>query len=306
MRFWEYWWAVARSQLLGPRDWMNLCNRDERLFHGWRLQQNLLTGHFRLLDPDDQNIAWGSRRTCEAALARATSGENRTPLQAEAILVLHGLIRTRRNMVPLMDFLRARMEAYIECYGYPSSLSSISGHARSVSRVVAALRQDGVERVSFVGHSLGSQIIRAFLAHEYQPDRHPRLGRFVMLGPPNQGADIARWLTSFLPFHWLAGTSGLELGGSWPARQRRFPLLPLPTGVIAGGFGHDRGGNPLLRGDDDLLVRLAETQLDGVTMLPLRVGHGAMAYDPRVHRAVWQFLATGRFESREKYSPPRE
>ncbi|NGQ95596.1 hypothetical protein G3578_10560 [Brevibacillus sp. SYP-B805] len=28
--------------------------------NGWKLQQNMFTGHFRILDPDDVRQAWGT------------------------------------------------------------------------------------------------------------------------------------------------------------------------------------------------------------------------------------------------------
>src|SRR5690606_32945939 len=42
---------------------------DVRYHAGWRIQEQALTGHFRLLNPEYQRVAWGSLEACEARLA---------------------------------------------------------------------------------------------------------------------------------------------------------------------------------------------------------------------------------------------
>ena len=37
---------------------------DELIHGGWRIQRNVLSGHFRLLDADNQRRAWGSWEGC--------------------------------------------------------------------------------------------------------------------------------------------------------------------------------------------------------------------------------------------------
>src|SRR5688572_13821090 len=39
---------------------------DELVFRGWRVQQNALSGHYRLLDEDDFRMAWGTFDQCRA------------------------------------------------------------------------------------------------------------------------------------------------------------------------------------------------------------------------------------------------
>src|SRR5271168_4217278 len=37
---------------------------DVKFFRGWRIQQNVFTEHYRLLDPKDSRYAFGSFKTC--------------------------------------------------------------------------------------------------------------------------------------------------------------------------------------------------------------------------------------------------
>jgi hypothetical protein len=77
------------------------------------------------------------------------------------------------------------------------------------------------------------------------------------------------------------------------------PTLPAPTcpfGIVAGGRGDDTGYSRLLEGDDDAVVTVAETRLDGADdFLLVPVRHAAMMKSPTVQDAVTAFLATGRF-----------
>ncbi len=38
---------------------------DVHLLAGWRIQKNILTGHFRLLDDTDKRRAWGTYENCQ-------------------------------------------------------------------------------------------------------------------------------------------------------------------------------------------------------------------------------------------------
>jgi len=47
--------------------------------NGWRLQQNELTKHCRILDPDDVRRAWGTRKGMEKALEILQNSIARAP-----------------------------------------------------------------------------------------------------------------------------------------------------------------------------------------------------------------------------------
>ena len=50
---------------------------DELVFRDWRIQRNVLSGHYRLLDDRDFRMAWGTLDQCRARLgelARDLSG----------------------------------------------------------------------------------------------------------------------------------------------------------------------------------------------------------------------------------------
>ena len=75
--------------------------------------------------------------------------------------------------------------------------------------------------------------------------------------------------------------------------------IPLPqctrVAIIAGGNGA-RGFNPLLNGDNDATVTVAETQMPEINaaFLLVRATHNALAADRATAAATLSFLQTGR------------
>jgi hypothetical protein len=82
----------------------------------------------------------------------------------------------------------------------------------------------------------------------------------------------------------------------WPAVTEKLAVPPCPFGIVAGGTGTEQGFSPLLDGDDDAVVRVAETRLEGADdFLVVPVHHAAMMRHADVQRATESFLKTGRF-----------
>jgi hypothetical protein len=123
-----------------------------------------------------------------------------------------------------------------------------------------------------------------------------RAHRMVMLGPPNQGSDLARMAAGIWGLAARAEGAARDLVVDWQAVAPRLAVPACEFGIVAGGRGDDDGYSPLLAGDDDAVVRVAETRLDGADgFLVVPVHHAAMMRHEGVQRATAAFLATGRF-----------
>jgi pimeloyl-ACP methyl ester carboxylesterase len=272
---------------------------DRLHFRGWRLQQHAVTGHCRLLDPKSIRYCWGPYELCIERLEDLKVRLGLAPYSGEVVVALHGLFRARSSMARLCSYLRDSAE--FECcnVSHPSTRCDIATHASNLASIVAGL--SGAETIHFVGHSLGNIIVRRYLGERLRADNDaslPAIGRMVMIAPPNQGAEIARRLARW-GLKLVLGKPFTELGTGWKDFVAKLGV-PSEFGIIAGGRGRDSGYNPLLTGDDDLIVSVAETRLEGATdYLVLPAMHAFIMNHPEVQRQTAYFLRNGKFERGE-------
>ena len=278
---------------------------DELFFHGWHVQRSVLTGHHRLLDGNNLRHAWGTFDECRNKLEEIKKCKGLPPMRGPAVIVLHGLFRSAAAMNRICRYLREEGGYTVFNVTYPTTRGSLADHARSLARVVASL--EGITELNFVGHSLGNLVVRHYLADHTRaelgvhPDR--RIKRIVMLGPPNQGAQIAESLAGVGLFHVVAGTSGSQLARQWSDLQEDLATPACEFGILAGGRG-GRGYNPLLDGDNDLIVSVEATRLPGATdFAVLPVIHTLMMDDRTVQQHTLRFLKHGYFVSAQERQP---
>lgn len=266
---------------------------DELVRHDWRLQRCPGTDDWRILDPQEVCVHAGSAADCRGAFTRLEAAGTIPPLTGEAVLVLHGLGENRASMQPLVKYLRRQLDATVLTVGYASPRTGIDGHGASLGRVVAGLPE--ATRLSFVGHSLGNIVVRRWM-HQAPAADLARVHRMVMLGAPNQGSDLARMTANVWLLSKLAHGAAKDLVLHWPEIAKSLAVPPCEFGIVAGGKGDGRGYSTLLTGDDDAVVRVAETKLDGARdFLLLPVSHAAMMKNDAVQQATVAFLKTGRF-----------
>lgn len=262
---------------------------DRQLHAGWRVQQHVVLQSCRLLDRDNATRARGWGTDCAAALEDAKRRGDVVPAGRHLVLLLHGMGRSTFMFRAMQRDLRAAGYEAV-AITYPSLTRDIAGHADQIEALLNTVGD--VEQVSFVTHSLGGLVVREALSREAPWRGRLTLGRVVMLAPPNEGSELAVALAALPPYHWIGGPAASEI-----ARGAPFAALPegIDVAVIAGGTGERRGFNPLLSGDNDGIVTVAETELAVARdRLTVKAIHTLIAAAPEVIAATLNFLEHGR------------
>jgi pimeloyl-ACP methyl ester carboxylesterase len=275
---------------------------DEFIRSGWRIQRNSFSGHYRLLDSDNYRRALGTYDACRARFDELVEAEPISPKSKQAVVLLHGLFRSRDCMIPLGDYLAEKGNYEIVNVSYPSTQADVRAHAASLAKVLDNLA--GIEEVNFVAHSLGNLVVRDWLNEHYKPEAAKfKLGRFVMLGPPNNGAQFARNFKENRLFSIVTGPSGKQLGEGWDELAKHLDTPCCEFGILAGTAAIP---NPLVDGSDDGMVGVSETKLPGAAdfrVLPSH--HGNIRSCEVVGDLTLSFLQHGYFTSADERTPLR-
>jgi pimeloyl-ACP methyl ester carboxylesterase len=290
---------IPTQTLGGQQFWSDVVH-----FHKWRIQENVLTGHFRLLDPRNVRQAWGTRQECQDKLDEVSRQQGLAPMTGRVVLVLHGLGRGWSKM----DVIAKTLEeaGYAVCnISYASTRRGLDDHARTLKSVVDNLPE--VDEFYIVGHSLGNIVARRYLhdlLNSQGQCQDARFKRMVMLGPPNQGARMAAIFGDNALFSLVTGASGVALGAGWKEVESTLATPPFEFGIIAGAGHPLTPPNPLIEGDDDFLVAVEETKLPGASdFIVLPTNHATMTADKIVLDAMLSFLKEGYFVSEAKKQP---
>ncbi len=284
------------SKTLGGRQFWG----DVHHFHGWRIQQNVFSKNYRLIDPDDLCHTLGSFDECHARLNRVSAEKKLAPMKGPAVILIHGLLQSSRCMVKFGANIEKAGYSAVE-FDYPSTQVSIPEAARYLNQLIQSL--DGIDEINFVTHSMGGLVVRAYTM-EYDD---PRIKRMVMLGTPNQGAELADLTQQYWILRTAAGPGARQLGTRTDGLIQKLPIPKFEFAVIAGSRGTPAGWNPLIPGDDDGTVTVASTKLPGAAdFTTVNALHSRLLWSDEAHEHTINFLKYGRLRAEGDPQPIRE
>lgn len=237
-------------------------------------------------------IRW-HRNVCAFALAIGLACSSRSPQEPDAtksadrhrelIVVIHGFGPTEGLCEPLAEKLAA--EGYSTLvFEYESTLTSVGTGRDALLELFDELDSDrSIPRFHLVTHSMGGIVTRAALAES----RPRKLGRIVMIAPPNRGSPVADFFAPL--FSWCLPPLA-ELGTDASCLVNRLPAIEaVDVGILAGA--------------NDWTVPAPYTRLDGATDLIVledrgfaSTHNGLILTNDETERQVLTFLQRGAFD----------
>lgn len=292
----EFQEKVLSMKTMGGRQFWG----DVQFFQGWKIQQNVISKHYRLLDSADQRHASGTLEECQKRLDEIKQAKQLKPMQGKAVILIHGIIRSSKSFEK-MKIACQQTGQLIVPFDYPSTQLTIPENAKYLGQVINSL--EGIQEIDLVVHSMGGLVVRSWIAQQSEIDS--RIKRMVMLGVPNRGADMADRFRSNLLFKVIFGPAGQQLVTEENSDFiAALPTPPFPFGIIAGGRNTLKGYNPLIRGDNDGTVGVNSTRLPGAAdYILLPVLHSFMMSDPETIAHTRRFLETGKFRESGEVQP---
>ncbi|MEN8190541.1 MAG: alpha/beta fold hydrolase [Thermodesulfobacteriota bacterium] len=215
----------------------------------------------------------------------------------ECVVLLHGMARTSHSMDDMEEALNSAGYQTVNL-DYPSTAKEIAELVEvDLQKAIAACQAKKASRIHFVTHSLGGIIVRKGLK-----DKRPeRLGRVVMLSPPNQGSDVAEKLKGVWFYEWLNGPAGQSLGTGSDSLPNRLGPVDYPVGIITGNQHafFDSWFASFIPGENDGKVSVEQAKVSGMTdFLVVPEAHPFIMGSEQVIEETIHFLVHGRFSHR--------
>ena len=207
--------------------------------------------------------------------------------QPEHVALIHGYLANKFLLAPLARRLRRRGYGTTP-WGSWNIQCSLLVHADRFSRELERLDADPtIDTIHVVTHSMGGIVTRAAL-DRYRPRK---LGRLVMLAPPNHGSFVATQAVNTFG-RFLRPVTELST-----AADSLVNLLPTPQGLDIG----------VIAAQYDALVSEESTHPDVPhAHVTLPTWHTGLLFSRAAATLVAAFLASGTFDVRQSASAIRQ
>ncbi len=245
------------------------------------------SGRSKLLLP-----GWFSCAALFALITAAAQSSEPAAPPPQGVILLHGLCRTSLSMRKMENALKDSGFIVLNV-DYASRSETIEQLADSViERAMSDKSLESCVRVHFVTHSLGGILVRSYFS------RHSgdRIGRVVMLGPPNRGSDVVDRIGEWRLFKMIHGPAGGELGTSDQAVPNMLGPVGFELGVIAGNRTINWINSIMIEGADDGKVSIERTKVTGMKEhVTVSCSHPFLMKDEEAIEHTIRFLSTGSF-----------
>jgi len=213
--------------------------------------------------------------------------------EAGLVVLLHGLARSDSSFKKMEKSLQS--EGYTICnVSYPSTKHPIEKLVSNfvLPEIKKCLKGEN-KTVNFVTHSMGGIIVRYIATQE-----HPfKIGRVVMLSPPNKGSEVVDTLGGLWLFRAINGPAGLQLSTSNESMPNALGEPDFELGIITGNKSINLILSSMIDGVDDGKVSIESAKLEGMKdFLVIEATHPFIMKNNVAIEQTKYFLKNARFK----------
>ncbi|MCP4427732.1 MAG: alpha/beta hydrolase [Chloroflexi bacterium] len=216
------------------------------------------------------------------------------PNNLDYVVLLHGLARTARSMFKLERAFQGLGFGVVNLT-YPSRKYPIEKLSQlAIESALAKCNRKRNAQVHFVTHSLGGILVRYFLENT----NFPKLGRVVMIAPPNKGSHLVDKLGRCPGFKAINGPAGMQLGTDSHSIPAQMGAVAYPVGVIAGAQSVNLFLSQFLPSVNDGRVTTENTKIEGMAdYIEVASSHPFIIQNTNVVRQATHFIRYGVFQN---------
>ncbi len=210
------------------------------------------------------------------------------------IYIVHGILGGPHEYI--------RMRRALRKVGFVSDVFTYRSRKELVldvgKKLYERIKQDKVDKISLIAHSLGGLVLRAMLVHAQADENFPVIDKVVMIATPNQGAASGDYINSKAILRFIFGINIRDIKNDDDSLAKKLPTdFNAEVGIIAGARGKKRGYNPFMDYDNDGEIYPEETKLGTEkAFLTVKSNHVTILQNKKTVRAVARFMQTGEFE----------
>ena len=212
----------------------------------------------------------------------------------ECVVLLHGLGRTYHSMDKMQEAL-IQAGYHTVNLDYPSRKKDIKSiAAEEIPIALEQCRRFNPDAVHFVTHSLGGIVTRMAI----KQSRPEKLGRVVMLSPPNRGSRVVDHLKERWYYLWFNGPAGQQLSTAKNSIPNQLGPVDYSVGIITGDRQafFDKWLSSYIKGPNDGKVSVEHAKVDGMTdFIVVHESHPFIMNSKNVQRKTVHFLKYGTF-----------
>ncbi len=210
-------------------------------------------------------------------------------LRGDTVVIIHGFMSNAESMRKIRKVL-TYIDFCVYVWEYPSKKKFLQEHGYDL---VATLNQMAAtspgETIHFVTHSSGALVLRVALNHPNCP-QEAKVGRAVLIAPPNRGSVFARRFRGFGPIeHAVGKKSGRQLMYLEPYQFDCFGQFPCTMDVLV--IAGTRGNQIFFKTQNDNLLTVEETYLNTPFYFKaIKASHGDLLSHREALRCMRAFI----------------